>query len=67
MSDFGSGSIKFEYLPDDKKFKDSVTAVKRSARAYRDFSQESWLFEVDYPKSVTLITLPTLAQVVLQP
>ncbi|RLQ17889.1 LPS assembly protein LptD [Vibrio sp. SBT000027] len=49
LSDFGSGSIKSEYLPDDKKFQEKGdrwgTQLEHSG-----IFQESWLFEIDYSK-----------------
>ncbi|CAH7419213.1 LPS-assembly protein LptD [Vibrio chagasii] len=49
LSDFGSGSIKSEYLPDDKKFKDKGDRWGAQLE-HTGIFQESWLFEVDYSK-----------------
>eukprot|EP01029_Cantina_marsupialis_P015870 TRINITY_DN3501_c0_g4_i1.p2 TRINITY_DN3501_c0_g4~~TRINITY_DN3501_c0_g4_i1.p2 ORF type:complete len:779 (+),score=53.18 TRINITY_DN3501_c0_g4_i1:16482-18818(+) len=49
LSDFGSGSIKSEYLPDDKKFKDKGDRWGAQLE-HSGIFQESWLFEVDYSK-----------------
>ncbi|CAH6784747.1 LPS-assembly protein LptD [Vibrio chagasii] len=49
LSDFGSGSIKSEYLPDDKKFKEKGDRWGAQLE-HTGIFQESWLFEVDYSK-----------------
>ncbi|WP_434566588.1 LPS assembly protein LptD [Vibrio chagasii] len=49
LSDFGSGSIKSEYLPDDKKFKDKGDRWGAQLE-HRGIFQQSWLFEIDYSK-----------------
>ncbi|CAH7347416.1 LPS-assembly protein LptD [Vibrio chagasii] len=49
LSDFGSGSFKSEYLPDDKKFKDKGDRWGAQLE-HTGIFQESWLFEVDYSK-----------------
>ncbi|NOH91911.1 LPS assembly protein LptD [Vibrio sp. AIC-3] len=49
LSDFGSGSIKSEYLPDDKKFKDKGDRWGAQLQ-HSGIFQQSWLFEVDYSK-----------------
>ncbi|OED65683.1 LPS assembly protein LptD [Vibrio tasmaniensis ZS-17] len=49
LSDFGSGSIKSEYLPDDAK--NPEKGARWGAQLeHSGIFQESWLFEVDYSK-----------------
>ncbi|WP_061039529.1 LPS assembly protein LptD [Vibrio coralliirubri] len=49
LSDFGSGSIESEYLPDDKKY--SEKGARWGAQLqHSGIFQQSWLFEVDYSK-----------------
>ncbi|OCH68619.1 MULTISPECIES: LPS assembly protein LptD [Vibrio] len=49
LSDFGEGSIKSEYLPDDKKYE--AKGDRWGAQLeHSGIFQESWLFEVDYSK-----------------
>lgn len=49
LTDFGSGSIESEYLPDDKKFKDKGDRWGAQLQ-HSGIFQQSWLFEVDYSK-----------------
>ncbi|MCG9552263.1 LPS assembly protein LptD [Vibrio sp. Isolate31] len=49
LSDFGSGSIKSEYLPDDKKFKEKGDRWGAQLE-HSGIFQQSWLFEIDYSK-----------------
>ncbi|MEZ9129870.1 LPS assembly protein LptD [Vibrio splendidus] len=49
LSDFGEGSIKSEYLPDDKKYKEKGDRWGAQLE-HSGIFQESWLFEVDYSK-----------------
>ncbi|TKG02758.1 LPS assembly protein LptD [Vibrio sp. F13] len=49
LSDFGSGSIKSEYLPDDKKFEEKGDRWGAQLQ-HSGIFQQSWLFEVDYSK-----------------
>ncbi|MEZ8153782.1 LPS assembly protein LptD [Vibrio splendidus] len=49
LSDFGSGSIKSEYLPDDKKYSEKGDRWGAQLQ-HSGIFQESWLFEVDYSK-----------------
>ncbi|CAK3055061.1 LPS-assembly protein LptD [Vibrio crassostreae] len=49
LSDFGSGSIKSEYLPDDKKHPEKGDRWGAQLE-HSGIFQESWLFEVDYSK-----------------
>ncbi|PMN35239.1 LPS assembly protein LptD [Vibrio sp. 10N.261.45.E2] len=49
LSDFGSGSIKSEYLPDDKKYKEKGDRWGAQLE-HSGIFQQSWLFEVDYSK-----------------
>lgn len=49
LSDFGSGSIKSEYLPDDKKFEEKGNRWGAQLE-HSGIFQQSWLFEVDYSK-----------------
>ncbi|MEZ8631051.1 LPS assembly protein LptD [Vibrio lentus] len=49
LSDFGSGSIKSEYLPDDKKFQEKGDRWGAQLE-HSGIFQESWLFEIDYSK-----------------
>ncbi|WP_081322243.1 LPS assembly protein LptD [Vibrio coralliirubri] len=49
LSDFGSGSIESEYLPDDKKFSEKGDRWGAQLQ-HSGIFQQSWLFEVDYSK-----------------
>lgn len=49
LSDFGKGSIKSEYLPDDKKFEEKGDRWGAQLE-HSGIFQESWLFEIDYSK-----------------
>ncbi|MEZ8197965.1 LPS assembly protein LptD [Vibrio splendidus] len=49
LSDFGSGSIESEYLPDDKKYSEKGDRWGAQLQ-HSGIFQESWLFEVDYSK-----------------
>lgn len=49
LSDFGSGSIKSEYLPDDKKHPEKGDRWGAQLE-HSGIFQQSWLFEVDYSK-----------------
>ncbi|MEZ9871119.1 MULTISPECIES: LPS assembly protein LptD [Vibrio] len=49
LTDFGSGSIESEYLPDDKKFEDKGDRWGAQLQ-HSGIFQQSWLFEVDYSK-----------------
>ncbi len=49
LSDFGSGSIKSEYLPDDKKYEEKGDRWGAQLE-HSGIFQQSWLFEVDYSK-----------------
>ncbi|MCK8082889.1 LPS assembly protein LptD [Vibrio sp. 1CM24A] len=49
LSDFGSGSIKSEYLPDDKKFEEKGDRWGAQLE-HSGIFQQSWLFEIDYSK-----------------
>ncbi|MBU2911699.1 LPS assembly protein LptD [Vibrio splendidus] len=49
LSDFGSGSIESEYLPDDKKYSEKSDRWGAQLQ-HSGIFQESWLFEVDYSK-----------------
>ncbi|MEZ8607466.1 LPS assembly protein LptD [Vibrio sp. 10N.239.311.G01] len=49
LSDFGKGSIKSEYLPDDKKHPEKG-ARWGAQLEHSGIFQDSWLFEVDYSK-----------------
>ncbi|MEZ8246384.1 LPS assembly protein LptD [Vibrio splendidus] len=47
LSDFGSGSLESEYLPDDKKYSEKGDRWGAQLQ-HSGIFQESWLFEVDY-------------------
>ncbi|WP_146442350.1 LPS assembly protein LptD [Vibrio kanaloae] len=49
LSDFGSGSIKSEYLPDDKKYEEKGDRWGAQLE-HSGIFQQSWLFELDYSK-----------------
>ncbi|PMM72171.1 LPS assembly protein LptD [Vibrio lentus] len=49
LSDFGSGSIDSEYLPDDQKYSDKGDRWGFQLQ-HSGIFQQSWLFEVDYSK-----------------
>ncbi|MEZ9565386.1 LPS assembly protein LptD [Vibrio artabrorum] len=49
LNDFGSGSIKSEYLPDDQKYQDKG-ARWGAQLEHSGIFQQSWLFEIDYSK-----------------
>ncbi|MEZ9470286.1 LPS assembly protein LptD [Vibrio lentus] len=49
LSDFGSGSIESEYLPDDKKYSEKGDRWGAQLQ-HSGIFQQSWLFEVDYSK-----------------
>ncbi|PMO97300.1 LPS assembly protein LptD [Vibrio splendidus] len=49
LSDFGSGSLESEYLPDDKKYSEKGDRWGAQLQ-HSGIFQESWLFEVDYSK-----------------
>ncbi|PMG35653.1 LPS assembly protein LptD [Vibrio splendidus] len=49
LSDFGSGSIESEYLPDDKKYSEKGDRWGAQLQ-HSGIYQQSWLFEVDYSK-----------------
>ncbi|MCL4115321.1 UNVERIFIED_CONTAM: hypothetical protein GTU68_059418 [Idotea baltica] len=49
LSDFGEGSIKSEYLPDDQKYSEKGDRWGAQLE-HSGIFQESWLFEVDYSK-----------------
>lgn len=49
LSDLGSGNIKSEYLPDDKKFKDKSDRWGTQWQ-HTGIFKEAWLFETDYSK-----------------
>ena len=49
LSDLGSGNIKSEYLPDDKKFKDKGDRWGTQWQ-HTGIFKEAWLFETDYSK-----------------
>ncbi|OBS94433.1 LPS assembly protein LptD [Vibrio tasmaniensis] len=49
LSDFGKGSIKSEYLPDDQKYSEKGDRWGAQLE-HSGIFQESWLFEVDYSK-----------------
>ncbi|OED76370.1 LPS assembly protein LptD [Vibrio crassostreae] len=49
LTDFGSGSIESEFLPDDKKFEDKGDRWGAQLQ-HSGIFQQSWLFEVDYSK-----------------
>ncbi|CAK2139166.1 LPS assembly protein LptD [Vibrio crassostreae] len=49
LSDFGSGSIKSEYLPDDKKYEEKGDRWGAQLE-HSGIFQQSWLFEIDYSK-----------------
>ncbi|WP_299126926.1 LPS assembly protein LptD [uncultured Vibrio sp.] len=49
LSDFGSGSIKSEYLPDDKKHPEKGDRWGAQLE-HSGIFQQSWLFEIDYSK-----------------
>ncbi len=49
LSDFGSGSIKSEYLPDDTKHPEKGDRWGAQLE-HSGIFQQSWLFEVDYSK-----------------
>lgn len=49
LSDFGSGMIKSEYLPDDKKYPEKGKRWGAQLN-HSGIFQESWLFEIDYSK-----------------
>ncbi|MDH5925655.1 LPS assembly protein LptD [Vibrio lentus] len=49
LSDFGSGSIESEYLPDDQKYSEKGDRWGAQLQ-HSGIFQQSWLFEVDYSK-----------------
>ncbi|WP_192889904.1 LPS assembly protein LptD [Vibrio bathopelagicus] len=49
LSDFGSGSIDSEYLPDDQKYSEKGDRWGFQLQ-HSGIFQQSWLFEVDYSK-----------------
>ena len=49
LSDLGSGNIKSEYLPEDKKFKDKGDRWGTQWQ-HTGIFKEAWLFETDYSK-----------------
>ncbi|MFA0141043.1 LPS assembly protein LptD [Vibrio kanaloae] len=49
LSDFGSGSIQSEYLPDDKKYEEKGDRWGAQLE-HSGIFQQSWLFELDYSK-----------------
>ncbi|NOI99126.1 LPS assembly protein LptD [Vibrio kanaloae] len=49
LSDFGSGSIKSEYLPNDKKYEEKGDRWGAQLE-HSGIFQQSWLFELDYSK-----------------
>ncbi|WP_333913633.1 LPS assembly protein LptD [Vibrio coralliirubri] len=49
LSDFGKGSIKSEYLPDDKKYEEKGDRWGAQLE-HSGIFQQSWLFEIDYSK-----------------
>ncbi|OEF94791.1 LPS assembly protein LptD [Vibrio splendidus] len=49
LSDFGSGSIESEYLPDDKKYSEKGDRWGAQLQ-HSGIFQQSWLFEIDYSK-----------------
>ncbi|ANP77598.1 LPS assembly protein LptD [Vibrio crassostreae 9CS106] len=49
LSDFGSGSIESEYLPDDQKYTDLGDRWGFQLE-HSGIFQQSWLFEIDYSK-----------------